>query len=324
MKKIFQKIIIYISAAVLFTAAPALSVYAAETPLPTETPDTSPVETAPIPEIPALPETAPIPEIPVSPETPNTDTVTVTPLPDPSTADQDVNEVTPMQSTMYAASQKGLNVRSGPSTNHSKLGMLQYGTQITVTGKTADNWYQIQYSGGVGYVFADYVSSTPPSTPQNPATQNPAVQDPALENSDINAEVPPAETPNNTADNETPSEDSTIEEGNADITTPLIGTPVVVALAAAIVGVIALIGYSVYGLFKKDYNTIDEYYEDESYEQDEYYEDEQYSDDEYYENDEQYSDDEYYEDDEQYSDDEYYEDEESYSDDGDYDDQRHK
>lgn len=325
-----KKILVYTSAAILFAASPAQPVSAAETAsqtesisVPAETPgsSTSNTETPPA-QTPADPTT-------ITTDTP-ADTITITPLPEPAPAEQNSFEVTPMQGTVYAASQKGLNVRSGPSTNHGKLGTLKYGQEITVTGKTADNWYQIQYSGGVGYVNADFVSDTPPASVQTPPVQEPSSPLPAPENPDTDAEqVPPAVEPGPETGSETQTEDDSSEEGNTIIVSNLIGTPVYIVLAVAIVGVLALIGYSIYSLFKKDSDTSDENYEDEYYEDsdEEYYEDiqpdsdeefyednEQYSDEEYYEDGEQYPDEEYYEDDEQYSDEEYYENSEQYSD----------
>ena len=142
---------------------------------------------------------------PVPPEAPS-DTVTITPLPNP--ADQGTFDVTPMQSTVYAASQKGLNVRSGPSTSHSKLGTLKYGQEITVTGKTSDNWYQVQYSGSVGYVNADFVSDTPPVSTQTPDVQVPAAENPVPDNPGTEPEpVPPVEEPDTETDSEAQTDD---------------------------------------------------------------------------------------------------------------------
>lgn len=308
----------YASAAMIFATAPALPAHAAEAG--SQTTDMS-VET------PAQQESQPASSdgsgaTPVpgtnTPQTP-TDATTITPLPEPAPADQGASDVTPMQSTVYAASPKGLNVRTGPSTEYGKLGSpLKYGQEITVTGITTNNWYQIQYSGSVGYVRADLVSSTPPATDQNPAAGNPgtnAAENPAAENPDTNtAETPPAEIPANDPVSESQTEDGSSEEGEyTEVTTGLLGTPVLIVLGAAIVGVMVLIGYSVYNLFKKETVTVeygDEYYEDEQYPDEEYYEDYEYyqeePDDGDYE-DERYSDEEYYEDD-QYSDEEYYED----------------
>lgn len=306
---LFRKMLIYTSAAVLFITVPALPASAAEN----------------TQQFPADTNTAQL----------SADTVTATPVSEPAPADQGGVAVTPMQTTVYAASKKGLNVRSGPSTSSSKLGTLKYGEAITVTGITADNWYQIQYGGNVGYVLADYVSDTPLTTQNTasdpPAAENPPAENPVTPDTDVS-------TPDNEAvsgeDTEAaagePQTDEDVFTGNPPVTSSLIGTPVILILGLAVVGVMSLIGYSVYSLFKKD-----EDYEDESYPDDDYYEDEddedgQYADSEVYE-DEQYADSEDYEDqqyadnevykNEQYADDNYYENEQ-YPDDK-YENRRH-
>ena len=333
-KNTIRKIIAYTSAAMIFTAVPALSASAVETDSQTATPpantptqqESQPADAAnTITATPQAPTDA-TNTVTVTPQAPTdaTETVTVTPqaptdaatvTPPPAPTDQGAFEVTPMQGTVYAAIPGGVNVRSGPSTDYAKLGeSLKYGESVTITG-TVSNWYQIQYSGGVGYVRSDLVSSTPPDTAQNSAGEPPAAEPPAAENPTV--ENPPADTPDIGADNDlmTDEEDSTDEDNYVEITSRhLLGTPVLVGLSIAVVGVIALICYSVYSLFKKETDTEeyeDEYYEDEEYDdaqysETEYYEEEPYSDEEYYEE-EQYSDEEYYEE-EPYSDEEYYED----------------
>ena len=321
-QKILKKVIIYTSAATIFTGTPAMTVSAAETifqsespSVPTETPGSSSADTV-VP--PAQTNTqTPVESTPVPPEAPS-DTVTITPLPNP--ADQGTFDVTPMQSTVYAASQKGLNVRSGPSTSHSKLGTLKYGQEITVTGKTSDNWYQVQYSGSVGYVNADFVSDTPPVSTQTPDVQVPAAETPVPDNPGTEPEpVPPVEEPDTETDSEAQTDDDSSEEGYTAVASHLIGTPVYIVLAAAIAGVLALIGYSVYSLFKKDNDSSDDYceddyYEDEPFSDEEFFEDEPYSDEEFSENSEQLSDEEFSDDNEQFSDEEYFEDNDRFSD----------
>lgn len=50
----------------------------------------------------------------------------------------------------------GLNVRSGPGTNNSKLGALTYGAEIQVT-KVENGWAVIDYGGKTAYVSANYI-----------------------------------------------------------------------------------------------------------------------------------------------------------------------
>ena len=65
-----------------------------------------------------------------------------------------------------------LNVRSGPSTSSSRLGLIYQGTYVTITGSTG-SWYSINYNGRTGYVYAEYITKTssggggswPPSNP---------------------------------------------------------------------------------------------------------------------------------------------------------------
>lgn len=62
--------------------------------------------------------------------------------------------------TVYATT--GINVRSQPSTNSSKLGVLAEGTAITVKSSSG-GWYAISYNGKTGYVNATYTTSSKPS-----------------------------------------------------------------------------------------------------------------------------------------------------------------
>lgn len=183
-----------------------------------------------------------------------------TPKPQPdssnnASAENDI-KITPLQGTFYAAVET-LNVRSGPSTKHTKIGHFEYGQEFTVTGKTADNWYQIQYSGSHGYVSAQFVSDTSPISTGVSDTEAPAETTPTVE-----TQIDPISEP------ESDEEESTDETYTKTVSN-LFGTPVVIALALAILGVLSLITYSVIGLFKKegtseDYDVYDdEYYDDE-------------------------------------------------------------
>ncbi len=343
-KNIYKKAILYVSAAMLFATSPVQPVLAAEViPQAPETPaetssqpadGTTPAET---PGNTTVPGTQPPSDITVvapsedatgTPQPPSDD-ATGTPLPTP--ADPGTPSVTPMQSTVYAASPKGLNVRSGPSTAHSKLGTLQYGQEVTVTGKTADNWYQIQFSGGVGYVLADYVSATPVASTQKPDTGTsdantavpPAAESPENPGTDA-TENPPDAIPDNEPASAVPDEeDSTSGENYNEVTSRLLGTPIIILLTVAVLGVLAMICYSVYSLFKREpendedaYDDGDEQYDEDPYIDDGYDEREPYSDDdedeEYEYPGEEYPGDEYadgkYPDD-RYADDEYPDDE---------------
>lgn len=51
-----------------------------------------------------------------------------------------------------------VNVRSGPGTSYTKLGLAEKGEELTVTGMTGTGWYQISYNGKTGYVAGNYVT----------------------------------------------------------------------------------------------------------------------------------------------------------------------
>ena len=51
-----------------------------------------------------------------------------------------------------------LNVRSGPSSNYSKLGILTKWTKVEVVERYSNGWYKIKYKGSYGYVSGAYVS----------------------------------------------------------------------------------------------------------------------------------------------------------------------
>jgi len=55
---------------------------------------------------------------------------------------------------------ESLNVRLGPGTSFGKLGVLQNGQVVSVTGQK-DGWYAINYSGKTGYISGAYVNYTP-------------------------------------------------------------------------------------------------------------------------------------------------------------------
>ncbi len=65
--------------------------------------------------------------------------------------------ITELNKVMWATT--GVNVRSMPSTDGIKLGVLAKGQQVTVTGQCKENnWYRVDYNGAVGYVSNNYLS----------------------------------------------------------------------------------------------------------------------------------------------------------------------
>ena len=94
--------------------------------------------------------------------------------------------VTAMNATMYAKSD--VNVRSGPSTNDTKVGFLPQNSEVAITGTTDTGWYRINYNGteafvNAGLIVAEKVVTTPPAevaptpapTPAPDQQQNAAV-----------------------------------------------------------------------------------------------------------------------------------------------------
>jgi uncharacterized protein YraI len=53
----------------------------------------------------------------------------------------------------------GLRMRSGPGTNFPMIANLEWGTLVDVVGRSANGqWYQVQYGGLTGWIYAPYVS----------------------------------------------------------------------------------------------------------------------------------------------------------------------
>lgn len=76
--------------------------------------------------------------------------------------------ITPYKATFYSSTTT-LNVRSAPSTNSDKLGMVGQETPLSVTGRCSNGWYRIDYNGGVGYVSGEYVTEAPGQTQKSDA-----------------------------------------------------------------------------------------------------------------------------------------------------------
>lgn len=59
------------------------------------------------------------------------------------------------------ASNSGVNIRQGPSTNHAAVGSMYYGDYVTAIGYSA-GWFKIEwYDGEVAYVHGDYLQVEP-------------------------------------------------------------------------------------------------------------------------------------------------------------------
>ena len=168
-------------------------------------------------------------------------------------------EVKDTSLTCYVNSEKGLNVRSGPSTDYSVIGTLSNGSKIEVTGESG-GWYRFDYNGKDGFVATKYT-----------ATQ-------ASDSNGSNAAAADDNTTSSTA----------AADGDSESKLAIFDDSTLVYLALAIVVVIILILISVRGFFKKAPSEYEEDYEDEYPDEDEGNysgEDEEYYEDEYSEED---------------------------------------
>lgn len=64
---------------------------------------------------------------------------------------------TSVAGTYVVTAKTGLNVRTGPGTQYSIVGAMEYNSAVTVTGSSG-NWYVVKYSGTTGYSSAEYLS----------------------------------------------------------------------------------------------------------------------------------------------------------------------
>ena len=105
-----------------------------------------------------------------------TESETETILPESEAATAEEMAISEMDALMYA--QTNVNIRASYSADSEKLGSLQKGTSIKVTGVTADqNWYRVEYKEAEAFVAASYLGLEKPAE-EAPA---PAVETPAPE-----------------------------------------------------------------------------------------------------------------------------------------------
>ena len=91
-----------------------------------------------------------------------------------------------------------INVRKGPSTNHSKVSTVYTGKSVNVTGEES-GWYKVSFDGMSGYIRADFIELAAAES----ATEAPAeVALPETEETVIEETVPAEET--------APAEDETV------------------------------------------------------------------------------------------------------------------
>lgn len=61
---------------------------------------------------------------------------------------------------VYNAGSTGLNVRSGPGTNYSKIGTLYDNDKVEIVNDSDINWYKIKFNDGHAYVYKSYIDVT--------------------------------------------------------------------------------------------------------------------------------------------------------------------
>jgi uncharacterized protein YvpB len=65
---------------------------------------------------------------------------------------------------IYKVTASNLNVRTGPGTQYSKIGMVSNGTVLNVIHKGSNGWFKISFNGKTGYVSGDYVGTSGATT----------------------------------------------------------------------------------------------------------------------------------------------------------------
>ncbi|PLR90802.1 SH3 domain-containing protein [Bacillus sp. T33-2] len=65
----------------------------------------------------------------------------------------------PTTSSTYTVTATVLNVRSGPGTNHARIGSLRQGSSLQVVQRLNNGWYEISFNGKRAYVSGQYVTT---------------------------------------------------------------------------------------------------------------------------------------------------------------------
>ena len=87
-----------------------------------------------------------------------------TPAPTTVTASETAAEtfaVEQMNAKMYALAD--VNVRKGPDPSYERMGHLDEGDEVEVTGRCENGWYRIKFKGGEYFVGGSYLSETKPA-----------------------------------------------------------------------------------------------------------------------------------------------------------------
>jgi uncharacterized protein YraI len=100
--------------------------------------------------------------------------------------------------TQLQVTEDMVNVRSGPGTNNPIVGHVYKGDIIQAKAKSSDNWYQIDYQGGTGWITGQYVqvvqttplsSQSPPTSPSSSAPVNPGTGQGGVNQEMLNVQV---------------------------------------------------------------------------------------------------------------------------------------
>jgi len=94
-------------------------------------------------------------------------------------ASQYLKTTAPSATTQYTTT--AVNVRTGPSTSHDKVGLTSTGAAVQVTGKTSGDWAEVVWQGSLRWICKLYLTSKAPSGTGEPgpiqgAWQLPGVQ----------------------------------------------------------------------------------------------------------------------------------------------------
>ena len=68
--------------------------------------------------------------------------------------------ITPLTRTVYVTDD--VNVRAAGSLEAAIIGGFERGSGVSQTGYTSDGWIQVQYNGGTGFVWGEYISAKKP------------------------------------------------------------------------------------------------------------------------------------------------------------------
>ncbi len=133
---------------------------------PEETTVTEPITSATEPAVTTAPETSPAPATEITTTAATTQaTTTAAPV---TTAATTTIKVEPASGKMYAKS--SVNVRSGPDASYERMGHLDEGEEVEITGLSENGWYRIKFKGGEHFVSGKYLVKEKPVVATTAAT----------------------------------------------------------------------------------------------------------------------------------------------------------